>query len=28
LPVTPFFAEKEEKIMDKQDNDNIDQYNI
>ena len=28
LPAVPFFAEKEEKIMDKQDNDNIDQYNI
>ena len=28
LPAALFFAEKEEKIMDKQDNDNIDQYNI
>ncbi len=28
LPATPFFAEKEEKIMDKQDEDEIDQYNI
>ena len=28
LPAVPFFAEKEEKIMDKQDEDEIDQYNI
>ena len=28
LPAAPFFAEKEEKIMDKQDEDEIDQYNI